>query len=454
MNFLYHFSRFNVTVPEGEEVAIYNSFAGSLAVLSLEEYNFLERLVRGQVQTKELDERLSDLISRCLLDNFIIRDGSDELAILEQRLFAAKDNSSSLTITILPTVSCNFACPYCFEGVDKHSVLMPENIQDTFIDWLDNHSNGLNRLNITWFGGEPTLGLTVMERLTCKMLELCTKKKISYNASIVTNGSLLDIQMAKKLISLKISYIQITLDGPKEVHDKVRFFRKDGQGSYSLILKNVKQYQEESPITTVFRINVDSNNEEHCFRLIDDLAVLLHGVKNTSIYFAPIHASTEMCKHISQFTLDAMHYAELETRLTEYSVSKGLMHESLPSMNMGVCAAARKNGMVLSPNGDVHKCWETVTMNQYRIGNITDPSFDLYLSAKDWTRWSPFKEQLCRDCRILPNCMGMCTYRFRFKENYSGNSAKTPCPSLKYNIEDKLKQYLKKYDHYERNQNN
>ena len=126
------------------------------------------------------------------------------------------------------------------------------------------------------------------------------------------------------------------------------------------------------------------------------------------------------------------------------------MHESLPSMNMGVCAAARKNGMVLSPNGDVHKCWETVTMNQYRIGNITDPSFDLYLSAKDWTEWSPFKEQLCLDCRILPNCMGMCTYRFRFKENYSGNSAKTPCPSLKYNIEDKLRQYLKKYDYHER----
>ena len=74
MNHQYHFSRFNVTVPEGEEVAIYNSFAGSLAVLSLKEYAFLERLVHGQVE-KELDENLSDLISRCLLDNFIIRDG-------------------------------------------------------------------------------------------------------------------------------------------------------------------------------------------------------------------------------------------------------------------------------------------------------------------------------------------------------------------------------------------
>lgn len=446
MQFPYHFSRFNVMVPEGEEVAIYNAFAGTLAVLDKEELAFLKSLTENKVKQEELDADLTDLMNRCLLNNFIIKDGADEMAILEQRLNEAKESTSSLTVTILPTVSCNFACPYCFEGVDKHSVLMPESIQDTFIDWLESHSDGLTSMNVAWFGGEPTLGLAVMEKLTGRILEICSRKDIEYSASIVTNGSLLDVKMVQKLIELKVTHIQITLDGPKEVHDKARFFKSDGRGSYSLILDNVNRYQKESPMTTVFRVNVDAKNEDHCFRLIDDLAEDLDDVENISLYFAPINASTEMCKHISQFTLEALHYAELETRLTEYAVSKGLMKASLPSSDTSVCAAARKNGMVLSPNGDIHKCWETVTMNKYKIGNITDPTFDLHTSAKAWTDWSPFREQACHECSVLPICLGECPYRFRFKENYSGNSAKNICPSIKYNIENKLKLYLKNFN--------
>ena len=172
----YHFSRFNVMVPEGEDVAIYNAFAGTLAVLDQEEFAFLQRLTENKVQPDELDAELTDFINRCLLNNFIIRDGSDEMAILLQRLNAVRESTSSLTVTILPTVSCNFACPYCFEGVDKHSVMMPENIQDTFIDWLEAHSDGLKSLNVAWFGGEPTLGLSVMEKLTDRILEICGRR--------------------------------------------------------------------------------------------------------------------------------------------------------------------------------------------------------------------------------------------------------------------------------------
>lgn len=442
----YHFSRFNVMVPEGEDVAIYNAFAGTLAVLDQEEFAFLQRLTENKVQPDELDAELTDFINRCLLNNFIIRDGSDEMAILLQRLNAVRESTSSLTVTILPTVSCNFACPYCFEGVDKHSVMMPENIQDTFIDWLEAHSDGLESLNVAWFGGEPTLGLSVMEKLTDRILEICGRKDISYSASIVTNGSLLDVKMVQKLIELKVTDIQITLDGPKEVHDKARFFKSDGRGSYSLILDNVNRYQKECPITTVFRVNVDANNEEHCFRLIDDLAEELDDTENISLYFAPINASTEMCQHISKFTLEALHYAELETRLVEHAVSKGLMRHSLPNSDTNICAAGRKNSLALSPNGDVHKCWETVTVKKYKIGNITDPSFDLHTSAKAWTDWSPLEEQACRECSILPVCLGECPYRFRFKENYSGNSAKNLCPSIKYNIDNKLKLYLKNFN--------
>ena len=112
---------------------------------------------------------------------------------------------------------------------------------------------------------------------------------------------------------------------------------------------------------------------------------------------------------------------------------------------MGICGAARENGLVVCPNGDVHKCWETVSMENYKLGNLNEPNFNLFEAGKTWTTWSAFAEKECMECRIMPNCMGMCTYRFLFKENYSGNSALTPCPSIKFDLENRLRLYLKKF---------
>ncbi len=442
--FKLNFSRFNTIVAEGDEICIYNSFSGALAVLEASEYSFLKSVVSSG--EKVADAQQQDLIDRCLIDNFIIREGSDEIGILKKRVEGSKENTSSLTVTIVPTLSCNFACPYCFEGVDKHSALMPEIIQDRFLDWLEGHSDGLKNLGVTWFGGEPTLGMEVISSLSAKLFEFCTRKKVVYHASMITNGFLLDVPTVRLLKSLRVEWLQLTLDGPRDIHDKVRFLKTTNAGSYDTIIGNVRRYQEECPVRTTFRINVDTNNQNRCFRLIDDLSRELEGCNDVSIYFAPVHASTQMCEHISKFTLEAMHYAQLETKLTEYAVARGMMNINLPNMNMGICAAARKNGMVLSPNGDIHKCWETVTMDRYRIGNITDPAFDLHRDGINWTGWSPFMERECLDCPILPNCMGMCTYRFLFKDNYSGNSAKTPCPSLKFNISERLGMFLRKYD--------
>jgi uncharacterized protein len=109
---------------------------------------------------------------------------------------------------------------------------------------------------------------------------------------------------------------------------------------------------------------------------------------------------------------------------------------------MGLCGAAKKNGYVALPNGDLHKCWETVAMPVYRIGSILDDIPVEAISESKWNDWSPFDESECRDCVILPNCLGFCAYHFVYRENYSGNSAKSMCPSLKHEISQRLLLYI------------
>lgn len=116
-----HFSKFNTVVQEGDEVAIYNSFSGALAIFTRDEFDLLSSVASPStsILRRDLDEAGYDLIDRCLIDNFIVREGSDETAILKDRLLRAKEMTSSLTVTILPTLSCNFACPYCFEAYGR-----------------------------------------------------------------------------------------------------------------------------------------------------------------------------------------------------------------------------------------------------------------------------------------------------------------------------------------------
>ncbi len=112
------------------------------------------------------------------------------------------------------------------------------------------------------------------------MLEANTIKKVSsmlgnlnYEFSIVTNGSMLTKNMADDLYGYGLRYAQITLDGPREVHDSRRYF-VNRRGSFDIILKNLLYVQDL--LNVVLRINIDYSN-------IDDFDELLYELKNMGI---------------------------------------------------------------------------------------------------------------------------------------------------------------------------
>jgi uncharacterized protein len=118
-----------------------------------------------------------------------------------------------------------------------------------------------------------------------------------------------------------------------------------------------------------------------------------------------------------------------------------LSSTSLPSRLIGICTASRPNGFVILPNGDLNRCWETVSDERKKVGLLGngDDITKNPLETK-WINWSPLNEKECLDCPILPNCSGYCAYRFLYKSEFY-NQSKAPCPVLKYNIKDKLLHY-------------
>ena len=160
----------------------------------------------------------------------LIEDDSDEIGILGQRYEASRNNSSHLALTVVTSLGCNFKCPYCFE--DKHPSVMDEEVQELVFELLENQMSRISSFHVTWFGGEPLVGKKSLLALSDGFMQRCEAGGVAYDADIITNGYLLDADTCIELATRKVTLAQVGLDGPPDVHDRMRPL-VSGKGSFA-----------------------------------------------------------------------------------------------------------------------------------------------------------------------------------------------------------------------------
>lgn len=442
----YKTSAFNTVVRIDEDNSIiYNSFSQGLSLLDVNEMGIYKKFDKQEDGNIDAEER--DVIDQLLINNFLVPSDINELEKFTAYYRQERQKTDNMGITVLPTLNCNFGCNYCFEGNEKSNTLMPEKIQQSIMNLIQRKSDTIKSLNITWFGGEPLMGLNVIKKLSNNIMPFCDSKGISYYASIITNGYMLTEEVMGELYIRKVRTVQITLDGAEQEHNSTRSLKATGQGTYGRILDNIKAYIDKYPINTIIRINVDKKNVDSIFGLLDDLEK--RGLSNTrrlSVYFSPIEASTRACGKAVDEVIKMENFAKHEFELYKYAIAKGLSYNSLPYRMVGICTSCRPNGLVILPNGDLHRCWETVSDESKKIGLLENgDNLTKNLLETKWSDWSPLNYEECRNCPILPNCAGYCSYRFIYGSEFK-SAFKTPCPALKYNIKDKLLHYIASKD--------
>jgi uncharacterized protein len=260
-----------------------------------------------------------------------------------------------------------------------------------------------------------------------------------FEAGIVTNGWHLDGAMARKLHGFKVGWAQVTLDGHRESHDSRRHLL-GGQKTFDRLLDNLVEAVDTNTLRISVRVNIDARNREGIFHLLDELHQRgLGGRPNFGVYFAPVEAITEGCHNVAEVTMSKDDYGHLEAELYRYALQRRLTGAPYPKRFHGNCGAVRPKGMVITPTGDIHKCWDTISMPQYRVGTIFEPEKMISNEIhQKWMQWTPFKNETCRNCKILPSCAGACAYKFVHATHTRGEAATLPCPSWKYNLDERL----------------
>ena len=303
----------------------------------------------------------------------------------------------------------------------------------------DRKTRTLNRLHIAWYGGEPLMHREGIYALSDRIIPVCRRNKCSYTAFIVTNGYFLDLATAQALLARGVSSCQVTLDGSAEQHDQRRYLLS-GKPTYERICANLIEVASHTPLSISIRVNVDSTNGPDVVALLDDLKARgLAGRPNFGVYFAPVEAITEACASCDAESFAKTDYGALEAELYRAAFERGLCGLPQPPVFHGNCGAVQKNGLVLTPAGDLHKCWDTVQTPALRIGSIFDvEEAEASPRSQAWLAWSPFKNEVCRECPILPTCAGACAFKFVHPDQTHGEGGSLPCPSWKFNMAERL----------------
>ena len=433
---MYTPSRYTITTPlRGGRVLAYNSLSGALALWEAEDRRAYEHIAAG-----DADEDSEESVAQLAHGGFVVPAGVDELALIERQYNAHRHDMSSMILTVAPTLACNFGCDYCFQGQDKPNEGMRADVQEALFGLIERVTPAIRRLHIAWYGGEPLLRRDLIASLSDRVIEHCQRHGLAYDAMIVTNGYFLDAEVARMLVERKVRAAQITLDGLPSYHDARRHLHSR-KGTFARIVDNLKQVVDAVPeLALSVRVNIDERNREDIEGLIDLLAEEgLGGRPNLKMYFAPIEAMTEGCHGVTDVTMSKSRYARLEAELYRHGFKAGLTALPYPPRFHGTCAAVRPRGFVVVPSGDVHKCWDTVSDPSRAIGTLFDlDALNHSELGKAWLRWTPFANETCRNCKILPSCAGACAYKFVHGGSQRGEAAILPCPSWKYNIRERL----------------
>lgn len=163
---------------------------------------------------------------------------------------------------------CNLACRYCFaEEGEYHGrrALMSYEVGKKALDFLIANSGKRRNLEVDFFGGEPLMNWQVVKDLVAYGREQEKLHDKHFRFTVTTNGVLLNDEI-QEFVNKEMDNVVLSLDGRKEVNDKMRPFR-NGKGSYDLIVPKFQKLaesrnQEKYYIRGTFtRNNLDFSND-------------------------------------------------------------------------------------------------------------------------------------------------------------------------------------------------
>jgi uncharacterized protein len=458
-----------VTIPQKEEHYLVHGYSGAVDQVKPEVVRYLldrltaypgshmedvrnaEASLAGKQFGEPQDSTIEELYNRGYLTTKSPEEEREYVSTLSQRLHERFLRESSPGFLLIPTYDCIMRCPYCYASKARHThthglepkemVMSREMTRGAFlaIDAIrEAHpapkkpAQPVNAETpgqkpavegdqckvlrkgpaITLLGGEPLMASTV----AWTECALPMSKERGFAMEAITNGVELDL-FQDLLGPEDIRWIQVTLDGPRDHHDRTRRGPLYPDGTYDRILRNMRMAVERDCLVHV-RVHANADTAHRMQEVFDDLdAQGLLNHKNLDIYVETTHSWD---RGLPRPTYPDIAVADLldRTRLqipSRFSKGSVLPDYRVPAKLQsyikhglaGLCSSLEfcgANGTMylLDLRGEIYPCWDITGMPEFSVGSFTtEGKVAIKEEYQGWRRRCPATVASCSACKYV-----------------------------------------------------
>lgn len=338
--------------------------------------------------------------------------------------------------------ACNLACRYCFAGEGEYHgerALMSLEVGKKALDFLVANSGSRRNLEVDFFGGEPLLNFDVVRELVAYGRELEKTHDKHFRFTLTTNGVLIDEDVIK-FANKEMDNVVLSVDGRKEIHDRMRSFH-DGSGSYDRIIDKFKKV-------------ADSRNQERYYvrgtfthyntDFVEDVLSLADaGFKQISV--EPVVADPALDYALREEDIPVI--CEGYDRLAREMIRREkegrgfTFFHYMIDLTGGPCVYKRLSGcgsgteyLAVTPWGDLYPCHQFVGEESFCLGNVDDGVTNTELVEK-FKLCNVYAKPSCRECFAKYFCSGGCAANAYHAEGDINGSYSIGCELQKKRVE-------------------
>ena len=303
------------------------------------------------------------------------------------------------------TDRCNCRCTHCYQEHDKQNsepdwktlAIIIEQFKKLLCDV--GQGSGI-RGQITVTGGEPFIREDFFE-----LLELLAGNKQCFDFAILTNGTLINKDTARRLKEMQPVFVQVSIEGVESTHDQIR-----GVGNYRQTVEAIQQLIQAG-VRTFISFTAHRGN----FREFAHVAELGQRLKVDKVWadrHIPMGQGAALKEEMLTpeetqkfFTIMANARQQVSRRWftrTKVSLERGL--QFLVGGGRPYRCAAGSSLITVMPNGDVYPCRRM----PIKIGNLVETSLsEIYHASPLLLELrKPFVSAGCEACIYAQICGG------------------------------------------------
>ncbi|MDO5702232.1 MAG: thioether cross-link-forming SCIFF peptide maturase [Lachnospiraceae bacterium] len=312
---------------------------------------------------------------------------------------------------------CNLACRYCFaEEGEYHGrrALMSFETGKKALDFLVASSGSRTNLEVDFFGGEPLMNWDVVKQLVAYGRSIEKENGKNFRFTLTTNGVLLNEEVME-FCNREMDNVVLSIDGRREVHDRMRPFRK-GAGSYDVILPKFKEFarlRRELGKKYYVRGTYTRWNRDFAADVLH-LADLGFDQISVEPVVAPPEADYSLREEDVPFLKEQYDILAAEMIRREKEGNGFNFFHFMIDLSGGPCVYKRLSGcgsgteyLAVTPWGDLYPCHQFVGMEDFLLGDV-EQGITRADTVRSFKRINVYSKEECRNCFARFYCSGGC----------------------------------------------